>query len=315
MAELPLLRRYPALSSLPRAPLGEFPTPVSRIDLGGRALWVKRDDRSGTTIGGNKVRALEWLLGAVRPGDAVLTVGPRGSTHALATATCAAGLGATTTVVRWPQVMHPAAVRVDEKTRAIAHVIDAPNVIVAYAIALWLRVRERARWIPAGGTAPLGILGHVNAAMELADQIGRGECPPPDEIVVPLGTGGTASGIALGLCIAGVRCRVRAVRVAPRIVASAARVALLIQRARNLMEAITREPVPSPPLEALVVQSDYYGGGYAHPIAPSRYEAALAESGIRLDDTYSRKAFASAAMNASATTLFWLTFDGRLLQD
>ena len=316
MAELPLLRRFPALASIPRARFGTFPTPVSRVEFGdGRGIWVKRDDLSGATIGGNKVRALEWLLGHVRPGDEVLTVGPRGSSHALATAHCAQRLGANTTVVRWNQEMNPAARSVSNRIADVARLVDVGSVVAAYVAAWWIRLRSNVRWIPAGGTTPLGILGYVNGALELAEQIERGECPKPDEVIVPLGTGGTVAGIALGLHIAGVRCKVRAVRVAPRIIASGARVARLIQATRRLMEGVLEEAVPSPWREDLIVQSDFYGGGYGRPIARSTEEATFEALGIRLDDTYSRKAFAAAARSASDTTLFWLTFDGRLLQD
>src|SRR5687768_18564085 len=102
---MPLLRRFPALERLPRAPFGTFPTPVQRLP--GGSLWIKRDDLSGRRMGGNKIRGLEWLLGGLRPRDRVLTVGPRGSTHALATARYASGMGAAVTVVRWNQVMNP----------------------------------------------------------------------------------------------------------------------------------------------------------------------------------------------------------------
>ena len=65
------LERFPALAALPRVRLGGFPTPVERIELDdGRSLLVKRDDRCGGTIGGNKLRALEWLLGGITPGSA-----------------------------------------------------------------------------------------------------------------------------------------------------------------------------------------------------------------------------------------------------
>ena len=36
-AELPLLRRFPALRALPRAPLGVFPSPVARLEVPGAA--------------------------------------------------------------------------------------------------------------------------------------------------------------------------------------------------------------------------------------------------------------------------------------
>ena len=315
MAELPLLRRLPALAQLPRASFGVFPTPVTRVAIDSeRTLLIKRDDLSGAVMGGNKVRALEWLLGGVGAGDHVLTVGPRGSTHALATATCASQLGARTTVVRWPQEMNPAAKRVDARLRAATRVIDCSSVIAAYATALALRASMRVRWIPAGGTSPLGILGYVNAALEILEQRARGDCPPFSEVVVPLGTGGTAAGLALGFAIAGEPVGVRAVRVAPRIIGSAARVQWLARRTALLIEKRAGIRVPRVRREDLLVLSDYYAGGYGRAIRQLAEEAALAPHTVKLDDTYSRKTFAAAVEAPPGDAVFWLTFDGRLLE-
>ena len=55
------------------------------------------------------MRALEFLLGGVRTGDAVLTLGGEGSTHVLATAAHARRLGAGTVAVRWPHELTPVA--------------------------------------------------------------------------------------------------------------------------------------------------------------------------------------------------------------
>lgn len=277
---------------------------------GGRTLWVKRDDRTSAACGGNKVRALEWLLGRVRPGDRVLTVGPRGSTHALATGIHAARRNARPIVVRWPQEMNPAAERVAARIATAARTIDAPNVAFAYAVAAWHRVRQRAHWIPAGGTTPLGILGHVNAGMELADQVQRGECPSPSEIVVPLGTGGTVAGIALGLRIRDLDVPVRAVRVAPKIIASHRRVMRLVARTAAFIERTVRTGLPRVHSSRVIVDDRFFGGAYGRPL-PNSPEA----KPLLLDDTYSAKAFAAAAAAESDTALFWLTFDGRLLQE
>src|SRR5215831_4354340 len=97
----PLIRRFPALSGVPRIPIGRFPTPVEPLTALGPSLWVKRDDLGATPFGGNKVRALEFLLAGVRSGGRVVTVGSAGSTHALAVATYASALGARTAVGRW----------------------------------------------------------------------------------------------------------------------------------------------------------------------------------------------------------------------
>src|SRR5205085_10379809 len=71
-----------------------------------------------------------------------------------------------------------------------------------------------------GASTPLGTLGYVSAALELVDSWTDG--PPPDVVVVPLGSGGTAVGLAIGLAMAGWRdTRVVGVRVADRMVTNA----------------------------------------------------------------------------------------------
>jgi D-cysteine desulfhydrase len=316
VAELPILRRFPALSTIPRANFGTYPTPIDRIVLGdGRALLVKRDDRSATPFGGNKVRGLEWLLGAVRAGDRIVTVGSRGSTHALAVALYAKRLGARVSVARWDQQMNAAARRVDARLRREAQVYDMRGVPWAYAAAAVLRAKQKSLWIPAGGASPLAGLGHVNAALELADQITRGECERPERVVVPLGTGGTAAGLSLGFRIAGLATRVIAVRVVPRVLGRLGRVMRLARATASLIERVSGQDVPSVEPADVTVVHDFYGRGYGHPLQAAIDEEALAGAGISLDDTYSRKAFNAAAAQRNHRTLLWLTFDGRLLQD
>jgi 1-aminocyclopropane-1-carboxylate deaminase/D-cysteine desulfhydrase-like pyridoxal-dependent ACC family enzyme len=313
VAELPLLRRFPALAKLPRASFGSYPTPVQRVP--GGKLWLKRDDLSGRRLGGNKVRGLEWLLGGLRPRDEVLTVGPRGSTHALATARYAAELGALVTVVRWNQVMNPAARRVDALLRREARIIDAHSPVLAYAIAA-LRTVRGPRWIPAGGASRFAVLGHVNGALEFAEQVQRGECELPERVVVPIGSCGTAAGLVLGFHIAGLGTRVVGVRVAPTLIANRRRVAKLATSAASVIETMSGERLPAIRVADFDVEQNYYAGGYGEPLRAPPDESSLEMLGVRLDDTYSRKAFAAAsAVSSNHKTLLWLTFDGRLLQD
>ena len=308
------MRRFPALATAPRARLGTFPTPVQTVALpDGRALVIKRDDRSAAAIGGNKVRSLEWLLGDVRQGDRIVTVGPRGSTHALTTATFGRTIGADVTVARWNQEMNAAARSVDARIKATARVIDAGWLPAAYAVASLMRLRG-AHWIPAGAAAPLAVLGHVNAALELAEQIASGQCEQVDLLVVPFGTGGTAAGLALGLKIAGLATRVVAVRVVPRPLGNVRRLVRLGEAAASLIERITGERVARFDRNDVRIEHAFYGGAYGRPLEVRPAEEAVLESiGVRLDDTYSRKAFAAALAQHDRPTLFWLTFDGRLL--
>jgi len=314
---LPLFERFPRLADLPRVALGSFPTPVERIHgLDGRELWIKRDDLSGEPLGGNKVRSLEFLLSPVRPGNHVLTVGAEGSTHALATATYSLQLGGRTTVMAWRQQMNEEARAVASRMKNVARVIVSRFTIVSMTRAMLLRLREPVIWIPPGGSSPRGILGHVNAGLELALQIERGETPRPARIVLPLGTGGTAAGVALGLAIAGVRTNIVMVRVVPRVVANRVRVRSLMRRTAELIEQRTGERLVLPPLRSMEVIHDQFGGAYGS--ATESGNAAAGElsrlHGTRADATYSAKALAAAlSLRVSGPTLFWHTFDGRWL--
>ena len=85
---------YPASVSLAR-----LPTPIERIpalsDSLGVEVWVKRDDLTGSTLGGNKVRKLEFSLAAAleQDCDTIITLGGVQSNHCRATALLCAQLG------------------------------------------------------------------------------------------------------------------------------------------------------------------------------------------------------------------------------
>jgi D-cysteine desulfhydrase len=317
-SSLTLFRRFPALGAVPRAPLGRFPTPVESAEAIAPGLWVKRDDLAAEPLGGNKVRALEFLLGGVQRGDHVTTVGATGSTHVLATAVYARLLGAQSVVYRWPQEMNDVARRVAQ--RIVETADETPlvhDVAVAYARAFVARLRG-ARWVPAGGSSPRGVLGQVNAGLELAAQVAAGVLPAPCRIVVPVGTGGTVAGLALGLTIAGLACEIIGVRVVPRLVANEFRVRRLIARTARLLERLTSERVPRRSGVEVLIRHDFYGGAYGRPIAAGDAASQRFADRQRLtvDATYGAKALAAAmalAEQRGGTTLFWLSFDGRWL--
>ena len=319
---IPLVRRFPALAAIPRARLGRFPTPVERL-AGFRdvdSLFVKHEDLSSDVLGGNKVRSLEFLLGRVSAGDTVLTIGGVGSTHILATAVHACRLGAKTIAVRWRHDMHTAADEVSSRIRSeCSEVVTARNIVLAMAPLVRLRLTRDATFIPLGGSTPLGTLGHVNAALELADQVDAGELPAPGRVVVPLASGGTAAGLALGLAIAGLDTVVIGARVGPRIGANRWRVLRLVEQTRKLITRYTgRAPAAVRP-DRLMVSHHLYGGAYARPHPTAEHAAVLVNElrGWRLDATYSAKAFGVAldlAAVEATPTLFWMTFDARWMR-
>ena len=88
------------LARFPRVHLAHLPTPLERLDrltaeLGGPEIWIKRDDCTGLSTGGNKTRKLEFLMAEAQAmkADLVMTQGATQSNHARQTAAAAAKLG------------------------------------------------------------------------------------------------------------------------------------------------------------------------------------------------------------------------------
>jgi 1-aminocyclopropane-1-carboxylate deaminase/D-cysteine desulfhydrase-like pyridoxal-dependent ACC family enzyme len=315
-----LVARWPALrSALPRVDLRVRETPLEQWDVGGTSLLVKRDDLTTPSFGGNKARALELLLAGVGPDDLLLTVGSTGSTHALAVAHFGSRLGARTSVITWPQEEHDVSRATATRLREIATVTSARSPVEAMVRATIRRLMTRVRWIPAGGSSPLGALGHASAAVELAAQLAREGTPAPNVLVVPLGTGGTAAGLLVGLALAGLPTRVIGVRVVPRVVANRPRVLRLARRTAARFAVLAGVVPPALDEGRFTVEDAHYGGAYARETDASREAAALvrAHGGPALEGTYSAKAFAAALAHARRSpaerVLFWLTFDGRWL--
>ena len=317
-SDLALYRRFPALRTIPRARLCALPSPVMSASAVHPRLWIKRDDLNAATFGGNKARSLEFLLGAVRAGETVLTIGGEGSTHVLATAVHARAIGADTIAMRWKHDMNPGAVRVSGLIAQSATGPLSSNAVFAIARALAHRLRRKVHYVPLGGSTPLGVLAQVNAGLELAEQIAAGDLPAPARVVLPLGSGGTTAGLALAFAIAGLDIEVVGARVAPRLAANKRRVLQLANGARRLIHGATGERVRRVPRGMVRVVHDTFGGAYGR-ILPGSQESAdllLDAYGIRLDSTYSAKAFVAAlacARERDGPTLFWLTFDGRCL--
>ncbi len=293
--------------------LGARPTPLADAPslarvTGLEALWLKREDR----LGGNKVRSLEFLLARASPGDVVLTIGGTGSTHCLATAVHARALGCRVALAQFPQPETDNALATAAATMTHADILRRARTHATFPLALFTAFAAARRlgpvtWIPGGGASAAGVVGQVLAGLELAGQIET----PPDAIVTPLGSGGTAAGLALATMALGWPTRIVAVRVAPVIVANRWRIARLAAAARRLLARHgTPLPASRSPLAVLVV--DALGPGYGHPTPAGEAACRLAaEHGLALDSTYGGKAFAvlpDCARRGFRRVIFWHTF-------
>ncbi len=327
---LAIERAFPALRGrLPRAHLTQLPTRVQRLDrlaasLAADALWVKRDDESGTLYGGNKPRKLEFLLGdaLARGKRSVITSGGIGTHHGLATAICARRVGLRTILLLLKQP-------VTEHVRRCLLLDHAAGAELHYAATvpslawrgLGVCAGELARGqlpyiIPTGGTSARGTIGYVNAALELREQIAAGALPDPDWIFVPMGSGGTVAGLVLGAKLARLRGRVVAVLVSDIFPPSAAQLSRL---ATKTLDLLRRYDAHIPPVtvtrDDFRILRDYVGPGYGAPTEGGRRARDTLQQleGIHLETTYTAKCLA-AMLNAvrtaacRGTVLFWNTY-------
>ena len=275
--------------------------------LGFTNLWVKDEGAYGDGgWGGNKVRKLEWLLpDAQRRGrDTVMTFGALGTNHGLATALYARDLGlrAAVAVVDQPLDEHverqfgllrrsgAAVYRTHTKGRTVAAL---PLLLLKHTAASG---GTPPYVFPAGGSSPVGVLGTVEAALELAAQVRAGVLPEPSHVVTAVGTGGTAAGFALGFALAGLRTRVHAVVVndtmrldEKQMLRLARRTGALLRRRGARLGPLLLGP------GSLVADRSELGPGYGVGTAASDGAIAIGgEHGVHLDPVYTGKAFAAA---------------------
>jgi L-cysteate sulfo-lyase len=203
------------LARFPRVFLAHLPTPLERLDrlsreLGGPEIWIKRDDCTGLSTGGNKTRKLEFLMAEAQAqgADTVMTQGATQSNHARQTAAFAAKLGMACHILledrtgsNDPNYNSNGNVLLDHLHGATTEKYAGGEDMNAALEAAADRARAEGRTvytIPGGGSNPTGALGYVNCAFELVGQANdRGLVI--DRIVHATGSAGTQAGLVTGL--------------------------------------------------------------------------------------------------------------------
>ncbi|GAA1044281.1 pyridoxal-phosphate dependent enzyme [Streptomyces murinus] len=277
----------------PPVPLGTFPTPLepaprlaAALGLGPEDLWVKRDDLTGLGGGGNKIRKLEWTVGAAlaEGADTLVTTGAAQSNHARLTAAAAARLGLDVVLVLRgaPGASRSGNLALDGlfgARLAWAGEVDQTGLDAA-AAEVCARLRAEGRrpaLIPFGGSGTLGARGYARCGEEL-----RAQLPGLRTAVVALGSGGTMAGLVAALGTGSV--------LGVDVGALADPAAAVVAFAAPL----TSKEVTA---ERLRVRRDQVGAGYAAltvPVAEALRLAARTE-GIVLDPTYTGRALAGLA--------------------
>jgi L-cysteate sulfo-lyase len=290
------------LARFPRVRLGHMNTPLEILPrlteaLDGPEIWIKRDDCTGLSTGGNKTRKLEFLMADAlsKNADIVLTQGATQSNHARQTAAAAAKLGIKCHILledrtgmndisyrengnvllnnlhgasmehRGPGLdMHAEMETVADKFRK--------DDLVAYTI-------------PGGGSNPIGALGYANCAQEIVVQSTEMGLEI-DHIVHATGSAGTQAGLITGLKALNAQIPLLGIGVrAPKEKQEENVYNLSVETAKKLgCEGIVKR-------NDVVANCDYVGPGYGVP-AESTLEAIdffARLEGILLDPVYSGK--------------------------
>lgn len=291
------------LPDLPRAPLVLGPTPLQpapRLSAAlGTETWFKRDDLTGFGLGGNKLRALEYLLGdAVERGcDCLVTgAGPQ-SNWAMLAALAARQCGLDPYLVYYGPPTRPSG------NLLLAEVIDADirftgelerssvdSAIDKLADELIVTGR-RPYLVPRGGATELGAAGYVRASVELADQL-RVAGLIASQLWLATGSCATQAGLVAGARWLRSPYRVVGVTVSRPPAECVARVASLAGGVTELLKLA--HPAAVEP-EVPTILGGYLGPGYGQASADGAAAArrVAQTEGVFLDPVFGAKAMAA----------------------
>ncbi len=319
------------LGSMPRSQLFSGTTPLEPMPnltrhCGGAQLLIKRDDCTELAFGGNKVRQLEFYLGAAEAqgADTVLITGAVQSNFVRTAAAGARRLGMTCHIQQEERVENddPAYrtsgnVFIDKLLGATMHAYprgedESGADLRLDEIAQDLKTAGRKPYVIHLGAdhPPLGALGYVVAAKELLDQIEEQKLVV-DEIFVGSGSGGTHGGLLFGL---------RALDSPIRVTGSCVRRDAESQRARiqdSCEKIATLLGVDSPVSDQDIHVTDEFlapGYGKAGEKTMAAIILAAQTEGLMVDPVYTGKVMAAvihhAALADAASTFVFVHTGG-----
>ena len=292
-----------ALAYPRRISLACTPTPLQYLERAssrwgcGHRLWVKRDDLTGCTLSGNKVRKLEFIAAhAIDNGyDTLITCGGLQSNHCRATAFAGAQLGLSVHLLLRGEEPPDAEgnLLLDQLAGATIDCYPARQYVAEiddlfkYWQAHYAGQGRRALAIPTGGSDGVGVWGYIAACEELAADFSAAGIEQA-HIVTASGSGGTQAGLSLGVALHQLPATVWGVNVCDD------EQYFMDKVAADAADWRSRYPdVPAVAVDPRVLDG-YVGDGYG--IASKDVFALIAElsglEGLLLDPVYTGKAFA-----------------------
>ena len=199
-----------------RIDLARTPTPLQYLERAtarwgcGHRLWVKRDDLTGCTLSGNKVRKLEFITAhAIDNGyDTLITCGGLQSNHCRATAFAGAQLGLSVhLLLRGDRPAGPEGnLLLDRLAGATINCYPKQQYVaeIGQLFSDWQQhyagLGRKALAIPTGGSDGIGAWGYIAASRELAADFIANDIENA-HIVTASGSGGTQAGLTLGAAL------------------------------------------------------------------------------------------------------------------
>lgn len=282
--------------------LAQTPTPLQSLNrlsevIGGPRIWVKRDDLTGCTVSGNKVRKLEFLLSqAIEKGaDTIITCGGVQSNHCRATAILGAQLGLKVHLIlrgEEPEGQSSGNLFLDQLAGAtISHYPVAEYKKLPELFQQWelhySALGDTPFSIPTGASNGTGAWGYIACAKELADDFQEHQISP-SLITCATGSGGTQAGLTLGAELFNLSAPVLGIAVCDD-------EAYFQQKVREDMQAWKDEYQQQLDITQLNihVNAEHIGSGYAKatPEVFDTIKSLAKMEGLILDPVYSGKAF------------------------
>ncbi|MDD4976244.1 MAG: pyridoxal-phosphate dependent enzyme [Bacteriovorax sp.] len=324
MRSVPIFKFLPELESQ-WISLIDKATPVYQLkkfssDFNHSKLYVKREDLTSELYGGNKVRNLEFLLGQAkyRGADNILSLAPLGSNFV-------AALAAQAQKVEIPVKCYHFEPHLSEQMIKHAYYSKAVGAQLktyrgGYLPSLFqstlhfssdvLFNHQNSFVMPTGGSSLSGAMGHVNAFLEMLEQVEQDEIPCPDYLVVGAGTCGTIAGLLAAKILTNHPVNIVGVRCVDKIICNKWNISRLCNQVLTSLGSDRRIKFS----EINLVDNGAVKYGQADGDAVNLMKSISHSEGISLDTTYTTKVVSyltklmSRADLKNANFLYWHTF-------